>query len=145
MFKEKKKGPCPGMPRLGAHRLDTPQPFPNHTQPFPIYFNRFYIYIYTYTYKFIYFNIFSIKSFILVIWWSYFGLRVVDDGRAKAIRPILLQIARLAQIAKSQSGKTLPAISARLDVNLAFRSRRKGWRLETKRLHLIMPDWTQSA
>ena len=41
---KRKKGPLPGMPRLGAHRLDIPQPIPNHS-PF-ISMDFIYIYIY---------------------------------------------------------------------------------------------------
>ena len=53
----RKKRPLPGMPRSGAHRLDTPQPFPNHFQQVPIYSNRFYIYnsiefLFTYNFYF---------------------------------------------------------------------------------------------
>ena len=48
----------PGMPRLGAHRLHTPQPFSNHVC-------FIYIYIYILLYKSTYFNEFMLHILFL--------------------------------------------------------------------------------
>ena len=42
------------MPRLGAHRLDTPQPFPNHSQPSYIYIHIYIYILWGFTHKSIY-------------------------------------------------------------------------------------------
>ena len=63
VVKEQQKGPLPGMPRLGAHRLDTP----TISQQFHIYFNRFHICIYIYIYKSICSDDFCIEFIILLL------------------------------------------------------------------------------
>ena len=62
----KRKRPLPGMPRLGAHRLDTP---PNH---FPTIPNHFLYILIGFIYKSIYCIEIPINWLILALCWPYF-------------------------------------------------------------------------